>query len=203
MSEFCAIFSIGMKRFLLVFIFVLFTANVAFAGDNNSIIFNGTEYNLLFSEKSTEHNGYYNQYYKKGENEENWTEIIALHHFPNVYSPIAQAYNFKEYLGSYRCPCSMTIDESNNTGMIDFILIDGEKLPIIVEFNVFKYEKSKSCGTIAFQYAKKFEVYNTEEVETVKKSFDKFRPKAINKVKNFVLPDLVSTDIGKPSSEMK
>lgn len=192
-----------MKRIIAVLIYFLLVLNCAYADNNHSITYNGEQYNLLFSEKSTEHNGYYNQYYKKGENEESWTEIIALHHFPNVYSPIEQAYNFREYLGSFRCPSSMTVDEDNNTAMIDFILIDGEKLPIVVEFNVFKYKKYKSCGTIAFQYAKRFEVYNTDEVENVKKSFDKFRLKAINKVKNFVLPDLVSTDIGKPSSEMK
>ncbi len=178
-----------MKKLIAV-LFILF-AMINTVCAENKLNFDGKEYYLRLSEKSAEHNGFYNQYYKAGEGIDNWTEMVAVHHFPNVFSPIEQAYNFREYLESFHCPSSLEADEENNTGMLDFILIDGHQLPIVLEFNIFKYEKSKACGTVAVQYAKKFEVYDTKEVASVKKKFSNFRPRAMKKVKNFEIPDIV------------
>ena len=178
-----------MKKLIAV-LFIIFTM-ISTAYAENKLNFDGKEYYLRFSEKSAEHNGFYNQYYKAGEDMDNWTEMVAVHHFPNVFSPIEQAYNFREYLESFHCPSSLEADEENNTGMLDFILIDGHQLPIVLEFNIFKYEKSKNCGTIAFQYAKKFQVYDNPEVAEVKKKFSKFRPRAMKKINDFEIPDVV------------
>ena len=38
-------------------------------------------------------------------------------------------------------PIELEADEENNTGMLDFILIDGHQLPIVLEFNIFIYKK--------------------------------------------------------------
>lgn len=183
-----------MKKFFLIFLFLILNSGIVLA-DDYYVKYDKDYYQLKISEKSPEHNGYYNQYYKYNENQDNWSEMIAVHHFPNVYSPVEQAYNFKEFLKSNKCPSSLQIDNVHNSGMLDFVLIDGEQLPIVLDFNAFKYEKSKDCGTIAFQYAKRFEVYNLNELENTKKNFEKFRPKALKKIKKYTIPDIINKDI--------
>ena len=93
------------------------------------------------------------------------------------------------------CPNAIKIDEKNNFALMDFILIDGKKLPIILEFNVFKFEKQQECGTIAMQYVKRYSVYSTKQVEKIKKDFNKLRPKMLKKVEEFEIPDIVKQNI--------
>ena len=83
-----------MKKLIAV-LFIIFTM-ISTAYAENKLNFDGKEYYLRLSEKSVEHNGFYNQYYKAGEDMDNWTEMVAVHHFPNVFSPIEQAYNFRD-----------------------------------------------------------------------------------------------------------
>ena len=187
-----------MKKFVVFLLTIYFTVNSVFAEKINSVKFNGNEYSLVSSEKSSEHSGYYNQYFKSGENFSSWTDFITVQHFPNMYSPVDLAHAYREFLGSHNCPSSLWEDESKNIAMLDFLLIDSEKdskLPIIIEFNVFRYEKSSNCGTVAFQYAKRYTIQNMEQVEKVKKEFEKFRPKVLKKVLDFESPDVISTKI--------
>lgn len=188
------------RFFSILTVVLLFSVNFVFAGENRCIKYNKNFYNLVFSAKSSEHAGYYNQYLKHGETDKNWTEMIALHHFPNVYSPIDLAHTFREYLAQYKCPSALFIDEDNNICILDFLLIDdgmgNENHMIILEFNVFKYVKSKNCGTVAFQYAKRYQICNANQVDGVKKQFEKYRPKALKAVQKFNLPDIIEEDYG-------
>lgn len=186
------------KLFLLLFSLILCISTV-FAYENTDYIkYNGDKYFLLYSGKSKEHNGYYNQYFKKGEDFDSWTEMIAIQHFPNVYSPIDLAHTFREYLGEYSCPSALWVDEDKNMGVLDFILIDdkSKSLPIKLEFNVFKYSKSPICGSVSMQYARKYDIYDVKKVEIVKKMFEKYRPKAIHEIKMTEIPNIVNEDIG-------
>lgn len=185
---------------LLVFLFCLiFSINLTSAKDNlNSVSYNGNKYYLKYSEKSKEHNGYYNQYFKQNEDFDSWTEMIAVQHFPNVYSPIDLAHTFREYLEEYNCPSSLLIDEKDNVGVLDFILIDSktENALLKLEFNVFKYIKSPYCGSVSMQYAKKYSIDDIKNLESVKKDFEKYRLKAIDKIMLITIPEVVNKDIG-------
>lgn len=185
---------------LLVFLFCLiFSINLTSAKDNlNSVSYNGNKYYLKYSEKSKEHNGYYNQYFKQNEDFDSWTEMIAVQHFPNVYSPIDLAHTFREYLEEYNCPSSLLIDEKDNVGVLDFILIDSktENAPLKLEFNVFKYIKSPYCGSVSMQYAKKYSIDDIKNLESIKKDFEKYRQKAIDKIMLITIPEVVNKDIG-------
>ncbi len=188
-----------MKRLFIIFFLLFLGCSFVPAQESRTFEYEGNKYSLLYSEKSAEHNGYFNQYFKDGEESSSWTEVMSVQHFPNIYSPIDLAYTFREFLGEHNCPSSMFIDEEKNIAMLDFILIDtvGEnKLPVVIEFNVFKYEKYSGCGTVALQYAKKYMVYDAKQVDKVKKKFEKFRPKAIKKILEFDIPEVVQEDIG-------
>lgn len=189
-----------MKRFFTLLIFAVFSINIAVAQNANkdyTINFNGNKYHLLYSVKNKDFGGYLNEYYKKGETYNIWTELVAVHHFPNAYSPIDRIKDFKDYLGSMHVPSSLTFDDKRNTAMIDFIIISDRKMPIVLEFNVFKYEKSKKCGSVAIQYAKRYAVTTTLQIETVKRDFEKNRKQIIKKIKNFNIPEVITEDIDK------
>ena len=185
------------KIFSLVFILFLSTSIVAAKEKNYSINFGGVKYNLLYSVKSSETGGYLNEYYKNGETYNRWSEMIGIHHFPNAYSPIEQVSDFKKYLGSIDCPSSLTFDDENNSAMIDFILINDKKLPIIMEFNIFKYVKSEKCGSVAVQYAKRYAVKTAFEAEAVKRDFEKTRKKALKNVEKFKVQEVITEEIDK------
>ncbi len=183
-----------MKRFIfvLLFLFICFGIQYSCAFE---LKFSGNNYKLLYSEKTPEHSGYINEYFKLGENRNSWSEIINVIHFPNAYSPLDHAQEFSNYLNSQNCPNALELNEEQNSALLDFIIIDGQKLPIILEFNVFKYEKHPECGTIAVQYVKRYSVYNTKQVEKIKKEFKKLRPKTLKGLQNFDIPDIVKQNI--------
>ena len=123
--------------------------------------------------------------------------MIAIHHFPNAYSPIDRIKDFKDYLSSMNVPSSLTFDDKKNTAMIDFIMITNNHMPIVLEFNIFKYEKSKKCGSVAVQYVKRYSATTTMQIEEIKKDFEKNRKHLIKQIKRFNIPQIVTTDIDK------
>ena len=186
-----------MKKIFIAFI-ALFTIGISVCYSKDySLNFDGTKYYLLYSVKNKDFGGYLNEYYKKGETYNIWSDMVAVHHFPNAYSPIDRIKDFKDYLSSMNIPSSLTFNDKDNTAMIDFIMIKSNKLPIVLEFNIFKYEKSEKCGSIAVQYVKRYSATTTMQIEGIKKEFENNRKHLINKVKNFKIPNVVTEDIDK------
>lgn len=190
-----------MKRIILVFLILLVLPVCAFAksskADMPNIKFNGSKFSLYFSAKSPEAKSYINEYYKKAEGYTNWSELIALFHYPNAYSPIDYAKTFREFLAEDTCPSAIEVDEENNSAILDFLIIDSRKLPIVVEFNIFRYVKSPICGSVGLQYAKRYTIMSPLEIERVKKDILKNRTKYIKQIKKLEIPDLVTVDIEK------
>jgi len=187
-----------MKKILAVLLILVLNISFALAKEKDySLNFDGKRFDLLYSVKDKEFGGYLNEYYKHGETYNIWSEMIAIHHFPNAYSPIDRIRDFKDYLSGMKVPSSLTFDDKHNTALIDFILITNNKMPIVLEFNIFKYEKSKKCGSIAVQYAKRYSATTTMQIEDIKKDFEKNRKKLIKKVEKFTIPTLITKDIDK------
>ena len=189
-----------MKKIFVLILLILLNVNIVFAEKNEknySIYFNGSKFNLLYSIKNKDFGGYLNEYYKKGDTYNIWSELVAVHHFPNAYSPIDRIKDFKDYLGSMHIPSSLTFDDKKNTAMIDFIMINDHSLPVVIEFNIFKYEKSKKCGSIAIQYARRYTATTTLQIEAIKKDIEKNRKNLISKIKNFEIPEIITKDIDK------
>lgn len=185
-----------MKK-IIIALLIFFVCNCAIAKQTDSVKFEGHKYKLSYSAKNPETSGYINEYYKAGESPNSWTEMVGVHYFPNNYSPIAGINELRDFMESAGIPYSIYIDEENNTGMIDFIMTSDSQLPIILEFNVMKYEKHEICGTVAVQYAKRYCVYNKLQIKDVKKSFEKSRKKVIKDLQKFNIPQVVKEEIGK------
>lgn len=190
-----------MKRIIVLTVIFLCSifSGVVFAQDVEIkmpyIKFMGNKYTLFYSAKNQELNGYINEYYKQREGYTNWTELLGLHHYPNAFYPIEHAQAFKSYLNEKGIQTFIEADEEENSAILDFVIINDKKLPIVLEFNVFKYVKSPICGTLALQYAKRYLLSNGLEAEMVKKEFAKTRQKYVKKVKKVEMPDLVTIAI--------
>ena len=194
-EQYCFLWRRFMRKFFIVLFAILFAVNSGFCADEHCLKFNGTEYILKYSVKDKDNNGYLNEYFKEGESYTNWSEMVAVHHFPNIYSPIDQLKAFRDYLNIINCPNYLEYNEEKNTGLIDFIMMDGRRLPIILEFNIFKYQKSSECGTIAVQYVKRYLIANSLQVKDVKKELEKSRKKYLKKVDKFEIPLIVEENI--------
>ena len=189
-----------MKKILSLLIVFIFIAMPVFAKktvDEHYINFSGKKYRLLYSSKNPETGGYLNEYYTRGESYNLWSELVGIHHFPNAYSPIDQVKAFREYLGTLNCPSALTFDDKNNTAIIDFIMISPLKNSTVIEFNVFKYEKSKKCGSVALQYAKRYQTVTAFQLEDVKRDIEKSRQKILKAVKKYEIPYIVTEEIDK------
>lgn len=188
-----------MKRFILTALILFLSIGFVCAKNKQNILpsikFDGSKYTLLYSTKSSETGGFLNEYYKTNQSYASWTELIGVHHYPTAFYPIEHAKEFADYLKDKGVVTSVEADEENNTALIYFAVMDKQKLPIIVEFNVFKYVKSPVCGTIGLQFAKRYRLNSPLEIEKVKKELKKTCLKYIKKVSKLEVPDLVDVAI--------
>ena len=192
-----------MKRIIILIFLVIFSLTCGFAfakskkSEMPSIKFNGTPFHLYYSVKNKEYGGYINEYYKQNQTYTNWNELLAVHHYANAFYPIKHAESFSDFLSSSGAECYLTIDEEDNSAILDFVISDNRKLPIIVEYDVFKYEKSHACGTVALQYARRYMLSNSLQVNDIKKMIKKNRKKYIKSVKRTKIPDIVNVKADK------
>lgn len=191
-----------MKRiFIITGLVLLLTMGFVYAKsakkDMPFVKFDGTKFTLAYSAKSSETGGYLNEYYRANQTYASWTELIGVHHYPRSYYPIEHAIDFIEYLGSKDIIANIETDERNNSALVYFVITDRNNLPIIMEFNVFKYEKSPVCGTIGLQYAKRYKLNSSLEIEKTKKEIVKKGLYYIKKLSQTKIPDVVTLDIDK------
>lgn len=185
------------KIFVLIFAVLICCSNTAIAKNNKiySLKFNGNKYRLLYSTQNQDFGGYLNEYFKRGETYNIWSEMVALHHLPNAFSPVERIQQFKSYLAEKNCPSVVDFDDKNNAAFIDFLIVNDKQVPIVMEFNIFKYQKSEKSGSVAFQYAKRYVVTNTLDKEEAQRDFEKIRYKMLKKVKDFKIPEVVTSEI--------
>ncbi|MCQ2754838.1 MAG: hypothetical protein MJ231_07305, partial [bacterium] len=138
---------------------------------------------------------YINEYYKPSETYTSWSELISVHHNPNTASPIEQAKALQKYLDNKSISNEIETDEDNNSAIVSFVMSDTKRVPIILEFNIFKYELDEICGTIAIQYTKRYIANDNIQADYAKKDFQKNRNKQIKSFKKLKTPILIITDV--------
>lgn len=197
-----------MKRvFSVIIIMILMLQGFVYAKSKKtqmpSIKFSGSTYTLLYSAKSSETGGYLNEYYKPHQTYASWTDLIGVHHYPRSFYPIEHAKEFRDYLGKMGVSGSLEIDNDDDRALLYFVIIDNKKLPIIMEFNIFKYEKSPVCGTVGIQYAKRYRLNSPLEIEKTKKEFVKSGLKYIKAIYKTKIPEIVNVDADKGAYILK
>ncbi|MCQ2743816.1 MAG: hypothetical protein MJ230_03350 [bacterium] len=191
-----------MKRILFLIAYILFLscgfANAKSDDFNMPFIkFNGSKFSLYYSAKSFETGGFINEYYKHNQTYTNWNELIGIHHYPTAFYPIEHAKEFKDYLSEIGSSVSVEVSEEDNSALLYFIVISDKRLPIVLEFNIFKYVKSPLCGTVAFQYAKRYLLNNGLEVESIIKELNKTATKYVKQAEKVDMPDIITFEIEK------
>ena len=157
------------------------------------IHFNNDIFILKYSTLSQLNKGYENEYYLKNEGKNNWTKMVGIYYYPEVSNPLKFADKECKTIESTETNVLLKFIENKKAdkAALSYLQNGSANGKNFFEYNIFKYEKSKNCGTIAFQYAKKFQVYDNQEVAEVKKKFSKFRPRAMKKINDFEIPDVV------------
>ena len=196
-----------MKKFLIIFIVLLVGVQPTFAKEKKikPYKFDGKKFELLYSKKTDD--TYINEYYKELETYNNWTEMIALHQFTNAESPIMQVKELKKYLDTNNCKNNMEIDYLNNKALIEFVMESKKRIPVIIEYNVFKYKMTEN-GVLAVQYAKRYVAKTAFEQENANKDIEKNQKKIIKKVTKAKYPELIAKEVDKcyvpsPQKEVK
>lgn len=187
------------KIFILTGLVLLLTMQFVFAKAVKNtmpvIKFDGTKFTLMYSAESKETGGYLNEYYKAHQTYASWTELIGIHHYPTAFYPSEHAKEFAEFLNETGIPANLEVDKENDTALLYFLVIDKRKLPIIIEFNVFKYIKSSVCGTVGFQYARRYRLNSPLEIENAKKDILKTGVKYIKLVSKAKVPEIISLKV--------
>lgn len=188
-----------MRTFILIIFTLMFAAGMVMAKSRVDFLpvikFNGAKYTLMYSAKSEETGGYLNEYYKAHQTYASWTELIGVHHYPTAFYPIEHAKEFADYLNSTGVVANLEVYDDENQALLYFVVMDKSKLPIIIEFNIFKYVKSPVCGTLGFQFAKRYRINSPLEIEKTKKEIVKSGVKYIKRFNKLKIPELITLDI--------
>lgn len=188
-----------MKNLFLLLTFVFLAVGIVCAKSEKinmpTIKFNGETFTLYYSAKSSETGGFMNEYYKANQTYASWTELIGVHHYPTSFYPIEHAKEFANYLNGNGIVANLEIDEENNSALLYFVIADKHKLPIIIEFNVFKYVKNPVCGTTGLQFANRYRLNSPLEVEKAQKNIVKNGLKYIKKISKLDVPNVITIDI--------
>ena len=185
-----------MKKFLIIFILVLVGIQPTFAKEKKikPFKFDGKKFELLYSKKTDD--SYINEYYKELETYNNWTEMLAIHQFPKAESPVIQVKELKKYLDANGCPNNMKIDYMNNKAIIEFVIESKKRVPVIIEYNIFKYKMTEN-GVLAEQYAKRYIARTAFEQEYADQDIEKNQKKIIKKIMKTKYPELITQEIDK------
>jgi len=84
-----------------------------------------------------------------------------------------------------------------------FVVVDRHKLPIIVEFNIFKYVKSPVCGTVGLQYARRYRLNSPLEIDKAKKEILKIGLKYIKRLDKLKVPEVINLNIDNGKYSLK
>lgn len=151
-----------MKRFLSLFVVLIFTCSLIFAAQSNAVTgkirFNNKTFVLKFAKCIEEHNMCTNEYYLPNEKDWGWSELITVHYYgkvPNHKYYAQYLVNNTKYAEILDASDEYTIFTSLHPYMMQ------EKRH--VEQAIFKAENCKyDSGIVLIQYGERFP-YNTRE----------------------------------------
>ena len=158
------------------------------------IKFNKSEFSLYYSAKTADPDSYINEYYKKGQTYSTWNELMALHHYPDEDSPSDQAKMFKNYLTEKGIMSELEIFD-DDTAVLSFFAMNSKRIPILLEYNVFRFTEYSGGGTLGIQYAKRFRLNNALEAEKIKREYKKSWKKYVKKINKIEIPELYTIKI--------
>ena len=187
-----------MKRILFL-IFCITIMIMPVLAENQStempvIKFNKSEFSLYYSAKTAEPDSYINEYYKKNQTYTTWNELIALHHYPDAESPSEQAKMFKNYLTEKGIMSELEIYD-DDSAVLSFFAINSKRIPILLEYNVFRFTEYSEGGTLGIQYARRFRLNNVLEAEKIKREYKKSWKKYVKKINKIEIPKIYTIKI--------
>ena len=187
-----------MKRKLFVIFCITLLIKPAFAEIQREampvIKFNKSEFSLFYSAKTADPASYINEYYKNNQTYSTWNELMALHHYPDAESPSEQAKVFKNYLTEKGTMSELEVYD-DDTAVLSFFAINSKRVPVLLEYNVFRFIEYDKGGTLGIQYAKRFRLNNALEAEKIKREYKKNWKKYVKEINKIEIPELYTVKI--------
>lgn len=170
-----------MKKFTIIFTTLLlcltFIPNFSFAQEKTIKFDNET-----FTLKSSEHNPSTYKYVPKGDEKDEFHQMILLQNFPDITNPIEEAANVGHKIQEQNPQAAVIIYP--DLGMIEFINFPQERN--YYEYNALQYIESPIKGVDLYQYKKRFYSKELDGAENARKQAIEFAQQGSSKTMEFV-----------------
>lgn len=181
-----------MKRIFLILYLLLLTPLASYG---QSLTFDETNYQLIVANTGEEK--FINEYLPDGENNSNWTKMIAVHRYPpssdkeKEYSPRSMAYTLARMTkeGNSEAKVEIFENKARNETMVE-IFTWTPTTPSITEFTLFRFQMDPhSQGIRAIQYAfRHYGETSDEFTQTLKDN----RTRWLNLLAEFPIPAFIA-----------
>jgi len=121
-----------------------------------------------------------NEYFLKGENRYNWTQMLGVYHIPDIKDPVKYAEQFDDKIEKDETCLLLKFVKNKKTdqAVISYLENGNDNGKNFFTYNVYKYEKNPTSGITEFRYAVKYFFKNNEEIvsiaNTVRQENDKY-----------------------------
>lgn len=165
----------------IVALSLLITMSLACAADaSDEITFDNKSFVLKSTAQSLNLTNAMNEYFPKGENQYNWTQMLGVYHIPEAKDPIKYAESFDEKIEKDETCLLLKFVKNKKVdqAVISYLENGSADGKNFFTYNVYKYEKNPTKGITEFRYAIKYFFKNKDEIvsiaNTVRDENDKY-----------------------------
>lgn len=177
---------------------LLITLSLACAADaSDEITFDNRNFVLKSTAQSLDLPNAMNEYFPKGENQYNWTQMLGVYHIPDVKDPIKYAEQFDEKIAKDETCLLLKFVKNKKVdqAVISYLengSADGKKFFI---YNVYKYEKNPTKGITEFRYAIKYFFKDNAEIVSIANTVRDENDKYMTMLISSAIPPIVEKEL--------
>lgn len=160
---------------------LLMTLSVCCAAEaQDEITFDNKAFVLKSTAQSMNLPNSMNEYFLKGENKYNWTQMLGVYHIPDIKDPVRYAEQFDNKIEKDETCLLLKFVKNKKTdqAVISYLENGNDNGKKFFTYNVYKYEKNPISGITEFRYAIKYFFKDKAEIisiaNTVRDENDKY-----------------------------
>ena len=185
---------IALLAFCLLIVAAIALTNYARAEE---IHFNNNVYILKYSALSPETKGYENEYFLKGENRNNRTQLIRIYYYPEINKPIKFADERCKEVENNETDVLLKFIENKKAdkAALSYLSHGTEHGKNYFEYNIYKYEKHPDKGMMVLRYSVRNFFTTDEEITQIGTRVKEENDAYLQKIIESPIPPVVEKDI--------